>query len=177
MKTAERKEALRRRAAALPRMDEPELLEKFLNLSQVEGADTVMIFCGVGREPDTMPLLERLLERGKRVAYPACLPGRGMEARAVTSAGQLVPGTFGIPAPGKDCPLVDKGEIGVALVPCLMCDREGYRLGYGGGYYDRWLADFEGFTVCVCPRERMTDHLPRDRFDVPVKLVLTTGRE
>lgn len=173
MTTAEKKGSLRRKAAALPRMDEPELVEQFLALPQVEQAETVMLFCGVGRELDTMPVLEALLTRGKRVAYPVCLPERQMEARAVAGPEQLVPGAFGIPAPGEDCPVVDKRDIGLVLVPCIMCDREGYRLGYGGGYYDRWLADFEGYTVCICPVERLADRLPRDGFDVPVDLVLT----
>lgn len=173
MTVKEKKEALRREAAALPRMDEPELVERFLALPQLERADTVMLFCGVGRELDTMPVLEELLARGKHAAFPVCLPGRRMEAREVSSPEQLVPGIFGIPAPGEDCPAVDKKDINLVLVPCLMCDREGYRLGYGGGYYDRWLADFEGDTVCICPEERMVECLPRDEFDIPVKLVLT----
>lgn len=173
MTAQQKKEALRRKAALLPRVDEPKLVERLLALPELERADTVMLFCGVGRELDTMPVLEELLKRGKRVAYPVCLPGRRLEARAVNSPEQLVPGTFGIPAPGEDCPVVDRTEIGLVLVPCLMCDREGYRLGYGGGYYDRWLAGYRGFTVCVCPEERVMDCLPREEFDVPVDLVLT----
>jgi 5-formyltetrahydrofolate cyclo-ligase len=54
-----------------------------------------------------------------------------------------------------------------------MADRDGYRLGYGGGYYDRWLAGYDGFTALVCPKDRLTDKLPREEFDRPVKLVLT----
>lgn len=172
MTAAERKTALRRQAAALPRIEAPELVEAFLALPQLEATDTVMLFCGVGRELDTGPILEALLARGKRVAYPVCLPGRRMEAREVKDPEQLVPGAFGIPAPEEGCPLVERGEIGAVLVPCLMCDRAGYRLGYGGGYYDRWLADFSGFTVCICPEERLVEALPREGFDVPVSLVL-----
>ena len=70
------------------------------------------------------------------------------------------------------CPVVPRQEIDVVLVPNLLCDREGYRLGYGGGYYDRWLAEYEGFTVAVCPADRLVDKLPRDRYDVPVKRLL-----
>ena len=173
MTAAERKQRLRRQAAALPKLDEPALVNAFLALPQVAEADTVMLFCGVGRELDTTPLLEALLERGKRVCYPVCLPGRQMQARAVSGPEQLQPGKFGIPAPGEECPAVDKGEIGVVLVPCLLCDRQGYRLGYGGGYYDRWLADLQGLTVCICPEERLVDELPRAGFDVPVQLVLS----
>lgn len=173
MTVKERKEALRRKAAALPKIDAPELVERFLALPELKGAETVMLFCGVGRELDTMPLLERLLAEGKRVAFPVCLPGRQMEVRCVTSPEELVPGAFGIPAPGPGCPVVEKEEIGLVLVPCLLCDREGYRLGWGGGYYDRWLADYVGPTVCICPGGRMEEHLPRDEYDIPVGLVLT----
>ena len=173
MKRDRRKEALRRTAAMLPKIHAPELVNAFLGLPQVEEADTVMLYCGVGRELDTTPILENLLERGKRVVYPVCLPGRQMESRAVSAPDQLVPGTFGIPAPGDDCPVVAKEEIGVVLVPCLMCDREGYRLGFGGGYYDRWLAGYQGTTVCICPKNRRVEELPRDEYDIAVNIVLT----
>ena len=85
---------------------------------------------------------------------------------------QLIPNRFGIPEPDGACPAIPKGDISVALIPHLMCDREGYRLGWGGGYYDRWLADFPGFTVCVCRPGRLAERIPREDFDVPVKLVL-----
>ena len=172
MTVRERKAELRRFAAALPQADAGPLLERFLALPQVEAADTVMAFYGTGREPDTLPLLHALLDRGKRVVLPVCLPRRRMEARQVTDPDRLIPNRYGIPEPDKSCPAVDKQDIAVALIPNLMCDRDGYRLGWGGGYYDRWLADFPGFTVCVCRRGRLVEHMPREEFDVPVKLVL-----
>ena len=172
MTVKERKEELRRHAAGLPQEDAWALFQRFLALPEVESADTLMVFYGTGREPDTLPLIRALLERGKRVALPVVLPHRGMEARQVLDVDQLVPNRYGIPEPGQSCPLVSKGEIAVVLVPHLMCDREGYRLGWGGGYYDRWLADFTGLTVSVCRANRLVDHMPREEFDVPVKLVL-----
>ena len=172
MTDKERKEQLRRQAAALPQVEAGPLFERFMALPQVEAADTVMVFCGTGREPDTMPLIHALLEKGKRVVLPVCLPRRGMEARQVIDPERLVPNRFGIPEPDKSCPAVDKREIAVALIPNLMVDRDGYRLGWGGGYYDRWLVDYPGFTVCICRRGRLVEHMPREEFDVPVKLVL-----
>ena len=172
MTVKERKEELRRHAAGLPQVEAGALFDRFLALPEVEGADTVMVFYGTGREPDTVPLIQALLEKGKRVALPVVLPRRGMEARQVLDVDQLVPNRFGIPEPDQSCPLVPKEEIAVALIPHLMCDREGYRLGWGGGYYDRWLPDFTGLTVSVCRLNRLIDHMPREEFDVPVKLVL-----
>ena len=172
MTVKERKEELRRHAATLPQVEASALFQRFLALPQVQAADTVMVFYGTGREPDTVPLIRALLDRGKRVALPVVLPHRGMEARQVLDIDRLVPNRFGIPEPDDTCPVVEKDEIAVALIPHLMVDREGYRLGFGGGYYDRWLVDFPGFTVCVCRPGRLVEHMPREEFDIPVKLVL-----
>ena len=172
MTVKERKEELRRHAASLPQVEAGPLFERFLALPQVQAADTVMVFYGTGREPDTVPLIRALLDRGKRVALPVVLPHRGMEARQVLDIDQLVPNRFGIPEPDSSCPVIGKEEITTALIPHLMVDRDGYRLGYGGGYYDRWLADFSGFTVCVCRPGRLAERIPREEFDIPVKLVL-----
>lgn len=170
---AQRKEQLRRDAALLPKADARCLLERFAQLPQVCAAQTVMVFYGVGREPDTAPLIRTLLERGQQVALPVCLPGRRLEARVITDESQLVHGKFGIPEPEPACPVVASDEIGAVLVPGLIADRDGYRLGYGGGYYDRWLDGYEGFTAMVCPGDRLADRLPREEFDRPVRLVLT----
>lgn len=172
MTVQERKAELRRQAAGLPQMEAGALFQRFLALPQVEEADTVMVFYGTGREPNTVPLIQALLERGKRVTLPVVLPHRGMEARQVLNIDKLIPNRFGIPEPDGACPVVSKGEIGVALIPHLMCDRDGYRLGWGGGYYDRWLADYPGFTVCICRPGRLARRIPREDFDVPVMLVL-----
>ena len=173
MSPQELKERLRRQAATLPKVDAPHLLRQFLDLPQVQDAGTVMVFYGVGREPDTTALIDALLEQGKRVVLPLCQPQRKMEGRQITSQDQLSPNHYGIPEPEETCPLVPREEIDVILVPNVMCDRAGYRLGQGGGYYDRWLVGYEGFTVCICPRERMQESLPHADYDVPVKLVLT----
>lgn len=106
MTPQELKERLRRQAAALPRAHVPHLLEQFLSLPQVEAAHTVMVFYGVGREPDTTALIDQLLAMGKRVALPVCLPQRKMEARIITSQDQLIPNHYGIPEPDGVCPIV-----------------------------------------------------------------------
>ena len=67
--------------------------------------------------------------------------------------------------------------IDLILVPNLCCDKQGYRLGHGAGYYDRYLAGYSGETVSLCPADWLQEQLPRDEFDLPVGLVLTeTGK-
>lgn len=173
MTVPEEKAALRRMAAALPKVDAARLPERFLALPQVEKARAVLLFDGVGTEPDTRPLLRALLRSGRQAVYPVCLPGNRLELRLISSEADLLPGRFRIPAPGPGCPLVPPEEVDAALIPHVLCDRENYRLGHGGGYYDRFLAEFSGFSVCFCPPERLVDRLPRDGFDRPVDLVLT----
>jgi len=63
------------------------------------------------------------------------------------------------------------------LVPNLCCDRQGYRLGHGGGYYDRYLAGYAGMTVSLCPAQWLQEQLPREEYDLPVRLVLTENAE
>ena len=148
------------------------LVARFLELEEVRAASGLLLFYGVENEPDTRPLLRELLAGGKRVALPRCLPGNGMEARWIADLEGLVPGKWGIPEPDGDAPLAGKEELDVILVPNLCCDRQGYRLGHGGGYYDRYLADYRGFTVALCPEGRLMDALPRERHDRPVDRVI-----
>lgn len=145
----------------------------FLALPEVERARTVLLFWGVGWEPDTSGVLKELLRRGKTVALPRCLPGRRMEARRVAGPGDLRPGAYQIPEPGEGCPVVERDALDLILTPNLCCDRLGYRLGRGAGYYDRYLEGYAGDTVALCPQARLQEELPRDEYDRPVGLVLT----
>ncbi|MCC8122748.1 MAG: 5-formyltetrahydrofolate cyclo-ligase [Oscillospiraceae bacterium] len=170
----EEKRALRAQIERLPPADYAPLLAQFLALPEVARAETVLLFRGVGREPDTRGVIAELLRRGKTVALPRCLPGRQMAAMRVFADTALVPSAFGIPEPGADCPVIPKDALDLILVPNLCCDAAGYRLGHGGGYYDRYLRDFTGETVALCPAELLRARLPREAFDVPVHLVLST---
>ena len=180
------KKALRRRVReqlsalrpeALVRSDAA-LFEKFLALPQVEKAKTVFAFWGIpGKEPDTAQLIRELLRRGKTVGLPRMLPEHGMEFRRYDPDRPLVQARFGIREPGEDCPLVPKDWGEVILVPGAAFDREGCRLGFGGGYYDRWLPGFPGFRVGLCREAALQDRLPREPHDCRVDRVLTEKEE
>ncbi len=173
----EEKAALRRKINGLPPVDWQPMLDAFLVLPEVERAHTVMLFYGVGCEPDTTELIEALWQRGKTVLLPRCLPNRGMEACRIESGSRLVCSAYGIPEPDQECPVVSRDKIDLILVPNLCCDQQGYRLGHGGGYYDRYLAGYSGMTVSLCPAQWLQKQLPRDVYDLPVRLVLTETKE
>ncbi len=172
--------AIRARAAALDpaerRRSDQTLTDRFLTLPWTAQAHTVLLFCGVGTEPDTRPLLEGLWRSGKRVLLPRCLPGRAMETRLVRSWAELRPGAYGIPEPGDACPVVEKGAIDLILVPALCYDLSRRRLGQGGGYYDRYLTGFGGRTAGLCRACLLQKTLPVEDHDRAVDLVLTEER-
>ena len=140
------------------------LFARLLALPQVEEADTIFAFWGIpGKEPDTSRLIGELVRRGKTVGLPRMLPDRRMEV------------SFGISEPGEDCPLLAREEIGLALAPAVCYDRRGFRLGFGGGYYDRWLEGFSGVTVGLCREAVLQDRVPTQAHDARVDILLTEG--
>ena len=180
--TAEEKDRLRRRfraqlAALSPetlRESDRALFDAFLSLPQVGEADTPFLFWGVpGREPETETLVRTLTARGKRVGLPRMLPERGMEVRLFQPEVPMVQVSFGIWEPPEDAPLLKREEIQLALVPAVCYDQERYRLGFGGGYYDRWLSGFSGFTVGLCRECVLQPQVPREAHDQRVDLLLT----
>lgn len=149
------------------------LLDRFLALSQVKAASSLLLFYGVSIEPDTAQLLEPLCAMGKTVALPRCLPLGGMEARRYLGPSHLSAGAYGIPEPDDACPILERDGFDVILVPNLCCDMACYRLGHGGGYYDRYLPGFSGVTVALCRDKLLQPVLPRESHDIPMGLVVT----
>ena len=150
-----------------------ELIARFLEHPALEGARTILVYYGVGTEIDTRGLIETLWAQGRRVCLPKCLPDRQMEARVVTSFGDLEPDAYGIPAPKEGCETVAREDLDLILVPGLCFDSRGSRLGQGGGYYDRYLEDHDGLTIGLCREDFFQINLPREPFDAWVRYVLT----
>ncbi len=180
--TAEAKKALRARlrrefAAISPeecRTSDRALFDRFLSLQQVEKADTLFLFWGIpGREPETEQLVRELARQGKRVGLPRMLPGHQMEVRQFDPRIPMQKAAFGIWEPSEEALLLSKADIDLALVPAVCYDRRGYRLGFGGGYYDRWLEDFSGRMVGLCRESLLQEQVPIEEHDARVDVVLT----
>ena len=168
--------AIRAQMKALPRealREEDEVLfDRFLALPQVEQAHTIFIYHGMGAEPDTARLIAPLRQRGKRVVLPRCLPGNEMETRSVNGTEELIRHRFGMLEPGEDCPLVDRAEVDLILVPGLAFDRQCRRLGQGGGFYDRYLEGYTGPTVALCRDCFLLQQVPCEAHDRRVDCVV-----
>lgn len=153
------------------------LFENFLSLPEVKRAKTIFAFWGIpGREPNTRLLIEKLLEQGKIVGLPRMLPGRQMEVRRYDPAIPMVKAAFGIEEPSTDCAIIPKEEIDFVLTPAVAYDRRGFRTGFGGGYYDRWLEHFSGVTVGLCREKVLREQVPAEPHDAQVDAVVTDSR-
>lgn len=144
-------------------------------LWQYKACDTLLCYVSTAIEVDTLTIIQRAFEDGKRVAVPRCVPGTcQMECYYIDSLEELSPGTFGVLEPTPDeQKLVTDLSNGLCLVPALCYDLDGYRLGYGKGYYDRYLASFGGSLVGLCYTDCIERHLPHGRYDRPVETLVT----
>ena len=150
------------------------ITKNLLSLPEYKEAKCVFAFYGVDWELNTVPFIEDALAQGKKVALPLCFGKGVMEARQITSVDELTQGRYkGIPEPASDTPLVEKSEIDFALVPCVCADRNRFRLGHGGGYYDRYLAERGFFAVTVTRNAVLMDAVPRDEYDERCDCVIT----
>ncbi len=144
-------------------------------LWQYEKCDTLLCYVSTDIEVDTKAIIKHALEDGKRVAVPRCIPDtRLMGFYYIRSLEELSPGTFGVPEPTGDAAnlLTDRSK-GLCIVPALCYDRRGYRLGYGKGYYDRYLSGFGGTVIGICYSNCIVRQLPHGRFDRPVETLVT----
>ncbi len=134
------------------------------------------IFCYVGKETevDTARIIERALSDQKRVAIPLCAAKGIMTAREIKSLDGLEKGKFGVLEPPVDAPLVLPEEIDIALIPALISDAKGRRIGYGGGYYDRYLEKQAGIEKLVlCPSAMVEEKVPSAGFDLRADILIT----
>ena len=134
-------------SGVLPLADK-RIREWILNWKYFQKAETIFCFVGTAGEIHTKPLIQAALDQGKRVAVPKCISKGIMEARQIRSLGELYPGSYGIEEPEKAAEIIGPEEISLALVPCLTCSGDGRRLGYGGGFYDRFLRSVPGLGPC-----------------------------
>jgi 5-formyltetrahydrofolate cyclo-ligase len=150
--------------------------EHLLALPEVERAGTVLTFWSFGSEVATHDLVARLNDDGKQVALPF-LVGGVMRAAPFAPGDELIPTPFG-PMEPKVRTEMDPGEVDVVIAPGLAFDRSGYRLGYGGGHFDRYLAAVrqDATAVGIAYAFQVIEAVPHGPGDRPVHVVVTEAQ-
>ncbi len=144
-----------------------------INLVLERGYETVFLYVSFRNEPETEAIISRLLSMGKTVAVPKCGKNGEMTMHKITSPEDLCPGAYGIPEPVCEAPVLPK-EADLILVPGCAFGRDMNRLGYGGGYYDRYLPECKkACKVGVCFSNCVTEALPADSYDVKMDCLVT----
>ena len=147
-----------------------QLTQRFIQLPAFQEAKTLATYLSMGHEFSTASLIQAALQLGKRVCVPRTYPQGRMEF--VEYDPYILEKTrFGLLEPNEKGKLVDKSEIDLIHVPGLVFQSKGYRIGYGGGYYDRYLADYTGKTVSTIYSIQQKEFQP-DVFDQAVQEVL-----
>ena len=151
-----------------------EISRKIVESDYFKRASQVLVFASVGDEFDTQSIIDCCRIENKNVLYPLCIDNHGtMKFFKVDSAEDLQNGMYNIPEPKEACEEYTPKENDLIIVPCLSVDNDGYRIGYGKGYYDRFLKDFKGVSICPCYHELLTDSLPTDKYDIKINILIT----
>ena len=146
------------------------LTERFLNYPVYHEAKVVATYLSFPHEFQTQGLIDQVLKDGKKVLIPKTYPKGRMEF-VVYDPQQLKKTSFGLLEPQGDLEVVDASQIDLIHVPGLAFTREGYRIGYGGGYYDRYLENFAGQSLSTIYPCQIQTFNP-DSHDIPVQEVL-----
>lgn len=150
------------------------LADRLFETEAYRRSGSLYAYLSFNQEVRTAPIIERAWADGKRVAVPKVV-GRDMVFIWLESFDQLKEGYFGIPESIEDGPVADD-PAALVLMPGLAFDREGRRVGYGGGFYDRFLARERGHpTLALCFDFQMVDSLEAEAHDVAVDQVVTDG--
>lgn len=136
-------------------------------------AGCIFAYVSTPQEIDTRALLREALAAGKTVCVPLCGAAGEMTARQITSLDELRPGAHGIDEPSDTMREILPEEIDLVLVPALACDKQGYRLGYGGGYYDRFLCRTGAVRMALCAEKRLVESLPHTALDQRCHWIIT----
>lgn len=150
------------------------ILSNVLRMREYKKCTTLYIYVSTAIEVDTRSIINAALKDGKRVAVPRCIPEtRNMTFHYIKDISDLTPGTFSVLEPSADMPIADDYKNSLMLVPAMTIDRFGYRLGYGKGYYDRYVAGYTGVTAGLCYMQDLKYKLMHGRFDRKLDYIIT----
>lgn len=147
------------------------------NLQKIEEfvkADIVLLYYPTKNEISPLPIFEICLKMGKTVAFPVCQKeSTTLMFKKVTSLDMFSPSSFGIFEPNEECEIIIPTEKTICITPALLFSKDGHRLGYGKGYYDRFLKDFNGISIGFSYSDCVLDFIPHNAHDIPLDMIIT----
>ena len=148
---------------------------KIINLKEFIECKTLLCYVSTPIEVDTHRLIKYALNNGKSVAVPKCIDGtRNMKFYLINSFDDLEIATFSVLEPIIDkCKMLKNFDNSLCIIPGLAFDLKGYRLGYGKGYYDRFLSNYKGKTVGICYCSCTLNQLNVGKFDKSAEILVT----
>ncbi len=153
------------------------ICQSALALVSFRYADIVLLYAPMEQEINILPIAEAALKKGKKIAFPRCdAASRTMQYHFVQSLSDLTVSTYGIREPDAALPIYDQSvhtDSAVCFIPGLVYDQHGYRLGYGKGFYDRYLSGFHGCRIGVIYSDCIIPEVPRGRYDIRADILLT----
>ena len=149
-----------------------EIAENLFARMEYQACKTLFCYVSFRKEADTHRIIEKALSDGKKVAVPK-VEGKEMHFYRIESLQELSISSCGILEPDRVCEPVLPKDGDLMAVPGAAFDRKGFRIGYGGGYYDRYLKDFPNvYTIGLAYDFQMMEELPTDTYDLAVKDVI-----
>jgi 5-formyltetrahydrofolate cyclo-ligase len=142
----------------------------FQNWEIFNDAKTILTYMAMGSELDLSPLLLR--HHGKTWGIPRVQQGRRMSFH-IYDPDNLILHSLGMLEPDEDCAVIYPEDVDLTLVPGLAFNLEGWRLGYGGGYYDRFLSEFKGNFAGITYQELIMQQIPHTVHDIPMQFIIT----
>ncbi|MEW9500422.1 5-formyltetrahydrofolate cyclo-ligase [Jeotgalibacillus marinus] len=167
----------------LNELSERQMIEKSSNIQHMlftseQWKQSTVVGVTVSRFPevDTHKIIERAWDEGKKVVVPRCIPqNHHMEFYEIHSFNDVEESFFGLLEPLESLAKISPNDIDLMIVPGLLYSKNGYRIGFGGGYYDRYLAHYSGVTLSLCFDEQLVENVPTDTFDIAVHHIIGEG--
>ncbi|MGE6629312.1 5-formyltetrahydrofolate cyclo-ligase [Bacillus sp. NPDC077027] len=167
--------ALEQMKAAEVSKNAESVYEHLFQMPEWREAKTIGLTISRGLEVPTAPIIEEAWKEGKMVCVPTCFPkDKQMIFYQYTAQTRMTSGYFGLkePDPQSSTP-VKKDKMDLMVVPGVCFDQKGYRIGYGGGYYDRYLHHYKGVKLALAFSIQVLEEVPKETHDIPVSLIVT----
>lgn len=150
------------------------ICDALMQMVSFRHSETILLYAPLKGEIDVMPIAKKALELGKRVAFPRCVENpRNLDFKYISSLDELSSGSYSIEEPSEEMESVSDYSKSICIIPGVVFDKEGYRVGYGKGYYDRFLSTYDGTKFGLAYSECIIDNVPRGRFDKHVDILVS----